>query len=220
MTDADPKSRLTAVLAHLTPQTDTDAPSSVPVGARFMEHAHDIRRRIAAEDREYDRLVHALITPIRDRLRRFPQRSLRPQTLLDLVQRWRFMACRDWRLDLDAELDKARVSLIEHRLVAGVMRKKGDPAWVGIEEDLAVIRVELLVNRSSAHLESHCVATFSQHAIARRLQRHPDGSIESLMHDNINLLAVAVSGEPLDRRGRRRLARQSDQPDRRGERHP
>jgi hypothetical protein len=118
------------------------------------------------------------------------------QTLIDLVQCWRFMAPRDWRLSLDAKLDKGRALLIEHRLVAGCMRRAGDPNWVGIEEDFAIIRVELLVNRSSAHLESHCIATFSLHAIARRLQRHPDGSVESLMHD-INLVAQAVSGEPL-----------------------
>jgi hypothetical protein len=114
--------------------------------------------------------------------------------LVDLIQRWRYMPCRNWRLDLDAKLDKARASLIDHRLVAGVMRRKDDPAWVGIEEDLAVIRVELLVDRNRAHLESHCVATLSLHAIARRLQRAQDGSVEALLHD-IALAAEGACGE-------------------------
>ena len=173
---------------------DADIPLA-PVTPAFYDRAHDLRRSIAAEDSEYDLIVVQLIEPVRDRLRRFPHRSLRPQMLIDLIQRWSYMPCRNWRIGLDAKLDKARATLIEHRLVAGVMRRKDDPAWVGIEEDLAVIRVELLVNRSSAHLESHCVATFSLHAIARRLQRAQDGSVEALLHDNINLVVEAASSE-------------------------
>jgi hypothetical protein len=167
---------------------DADIPTA-PVTPAFYDRAHDLRRSIAAEDSEYDLIVVQLIEPVR-----FPHRSLRPQMLIDLIQGWRYMPCRNWRIGHDAKLDKARASLIEHRLVAGVMRRKDDPAWVGIEEDLAVIRVELLVNRSSAHLESHCVATFSLHAIARRLQRAQDGSIEALLHD-IDLVAEAASSE-------------------------
>jgi hypothetical protein len=68
---------------------------------------------------------------------------------------------RDWRLSLDAKLDKGRALLIEHRLVAGCMRRGGDPNWVGIEEDFAVIHVQLNVNRSYAHLASRCIATIS-----------------------------------------------------------
>jgi hypothetical protein len=81
--------------------------------------------------------------------------------LVDLIQRWRFIAPRDWRLSLDAKLDKACATLIEHRLAAGYMRRKDDPNWVGIEEDLAVIHVQLNVNRSYAHLASRCIATIS-----------------------------------------------------------
>jgi hypothetical protein len=210
---------MSAVLDQVAVSTDTYTPA---VGAQWMGQARDIRRRIAAEDTQYDRLVAALVAPVKDRLHRFPHRSLRQQMLVDLVQRWRFMAPRDWRLDLDAKLDKACATLIEHRLVAGVMRRKDDPNWVGIEEDLAIIRVELLVNRSSAHLESHCIATFSLHAIARRLQRHPDGSVESLMHDPCRRgrLRGAPDGrrglQGDDRRARRRLARSRHQPDRSG----
>jgi hypothetical protein len=174
---------------------DADA-SAGPVGAEYFGKARDLRSRIVAEDSEYDLLVVQLIEPVHDRLRRFPHRSLRPQMLIDLIAHWRYMPCRNWRIDLDAKLDKARASLIEHRLVAGVTRRKDDPAWVGIEEDLAVIRVELLVDRNRAHLESHSVATFSLHAIARRLQRAQDGSIEALMHD-IALAIDAASGDAL-----------------------
>lgn len=102
--------------------------------------------------------------------------------LVDLIQRWRFMPCRNWRLSITARLDKARASMIEHRLVAGYLRHPDDPNWVGMEDDVAVIRVELDVNRSRAHLESKCVAAISLHALARRLQRHPDGATEALMH--------------------------------------
>ena len=116
----------------------------VPIGAEYWGKARDMRRRIAVEDREYDRLVDVLIQPVKERLRRCPGRSLRPEMLIDLVQSWRFMSCRDWRLSLDASLEKHRASLIEHRLVAGTMRRPDDPDWRGLEEDLACVRVELL----------------------------------------------------------------------------
>jgi hypothetical protein len=177
------------VLDELAASSDIEAP--VPV--EFYGRARDMRRCIAIEDGQYDATVDVLIEPVRDRLARYPQRSLRQEMLIDLVQGWRFMACRDWRLSLDARLAKSRASLTEHRLVAGVMRRRGDPNWHGIEEDLAIIRADLKINRGSAHLESRCVATLSLHAIARRLQRHPDGSIEAVLFD-VNLIAQAAGG--------------------------
>ena len=164
------------------------------IGREFYGRARDIRRKVAAEDRIYDATIDVLIEPVRDRLRRFPHRSLRKEMLVDLVQSWRFMPCRDWRLDLSARLDRTRAALTEYRLVAGVMRRKDDPNWVGLEQDVALIRVQLDVSRHVVHLESRCVATLSLHAIARRLQRHPDGSIEALLHD-VLLVAQAASGE-------------------------
>jgi hypothetical protein len=113
-----------------------------------------------------------------------------------VVQGWRFMDCRDWRLSLSAKLDKGRASLIEHRLVAGHMRRKDDFAWRGIEDDIAAIAVQLDVNRNAVHIESRCLATLSLHAIGRRLQRGQDGSMEALLHD-INLAVVAASGDLL-----------------------
>lgn len=168
--------------------------TGLPVGREFYGRARDIRRQITAEDLVYDATVDALMAPVGDRLRRFPKRSLRPEMLAGLIQSWRFMDCRDWLLDLSARLDKARASLTEHRLVAGVMRRAGDPNWTGIEDDLAAVHVQLDVDRNRVHLESRCVATFSLHAIARRLERHPDGSLAALMFD-INLAVVAASGE-------------------------
>jgi hypothetical protein len=116
--------------------------------------------------------------------------------------------------------------LTEHRLVAGVMRRKDDPNWVGIEEDVALIKLQLDVDRNRAHLESRCVATLSLHAIARRIQRHQDGSTESLMHEHQPARPGGVrrarggrrlSGD--DRCGRRRMARQGHSPAPREGRH-
>jgi len=56
------------------------------------------------------------------------------------------------------------------------------------------MRVVLLINRSSAHLESRCLATLSLHAVARRLQRAQDGSTAALLHD-VLLVARAAGGE-------------------------
>jgi hypothetical protein len=177
------------VLDELAATIEADAPAPV----EFLARARDMRQRIVIEDGQYDATIDALIEPVRDRLARYPQRSLRQEMLIDLVQGWRYMACRDWRLDLDAKLAKGRASLVEHRLVAGVMRRKGDPNWTRIAEDVALIKVRLDVDRNRAHLESRCIATLSQHALARRLQRHPDGSVEAVLYD-VNLIAQAASG--------------------------
>lgn len=172
---------------------DSVTAPAVPLGAQWLGLARDLRRRVAAEDAQYDAAIQELIAPIRDRLRRFPHRSLRPEMLVDLVQGWRFLPYRDWRLSCDAKLDRHRAELVEHRVVAGASRRLDDPAWTGREDDLAVIRVELMVNRSDARLASRCVVTLSLHALARRLQRHPDGSAEALLAD-IALAADAASG--------------------------
>jgi hypothetical protein len=151
--------------------------------AEFFGKARDLRRRVAAEDPVFDATVDALLGPVRDRRRRFPHRSLRQETLINLVQSWRFMPCRDWRLDLTARLDKGKASLCEYRLVAGEMRKPNDPNWLGHEDDVAAIKIDMAISGASVHLLSYCVTTFSLHALARRYQRGADSSDEALLHD-------------------------------------
>jgi hypothetical protein len=106
------------VLDDVADPVGTAAPT---VDRAFFGRARDILRRIAAEDKLCDAAIARLIEPARDRLRRYPNRNLRPEMLARLFQGWCFMDCRDWRLSLDAKLDKGRASLVEHRLVAGVM---------------------------------------------------------------------------------------------------
>lgn len=181
------------MLEQTTAQAAALAPPVPAVGAQWLGLARDLRRRVGVEDVLYDQTVAELIAPLKERLRRYPNRSLRPEMLATLVQSWRFMAPRDWRLDLDAKLDKHRLALVEHRLVAGRMRPLDDPGWIGFEHDVAVIRIELRVNRSTAQLASRCVAAFSLHAVARRLQRGLDGDIAAVLHD-MQLVAQAARG--------------------------
>jgi hypothetical protein len=150
--------------------------------------------RIGIENRRYDAAISALVEPVRDRLRRFPNRSLRPEALSALVTGWRFMPPRNWRLSITPKLDRKRAAIVEHRLCAGLLRRPNDPTWTGVESDIAVVRVQLEVDRSTAFVTSRCIATFSLHSVARRLQRHPDGSTEALMHD-IHPGAAAACGE-------------------------
>ena len=173
----------------------TDAHASVSVSTEARGRARDIRRQIEREDAEYDRTILALLQPARDRLKRFPRRSLRPETLVDLIEGWRHLDARDWRLDLNAELERTRAALVERRLVAGHTRHaNGVDQWEATEADIAAVEIALLIDHSTLHLRSRCLATFSQHAIARRLQRHADGSVEALLHD-IAVVADAAAGE-------------------------
>ena len=149
---------------------------TVPISTAARGQARDIRRQIEREDAAYDRTILALLQPARDRLKRFPRRSLRPAMLVDLIEGWRHLDARDWRLDLNAELERTRAALVERRLVAGHTRHaNGVDQWEATEADIAAVEIALLIDRSTLHLRSRCLATFSQHAIARRLQRHADG---------------------------------------------
>jgi hypothetical protein len=158
-----------------------DAPPRVPVGAQWTGLARDIRRRIVAEDRLYDAALRRLTAPLRERLRRYPGRCLRQQMLADIVTGWLNLPCRDWRLSCDARLDAKRASVVEVRLVAGTLQRED---WDGSEDDLGIQEMHLDVDRARVSLDGRCLATLSLHAIARRLQRHPDGSIESLLHEH------------------------------------
>jgi hypothetical protein len=180
------------VLDQISASADVYEPT--PIGAEFFGRARDLRRRIAAEDAQYDASVKELIEPIRDRLRRYPRRSPRPEMLAALVQSWRFMPCRDWRLDLSAKLDKHRVTLTERRLIASLLKPNDDPDWRGVEQDVGVVVVRMSVDRHRAELATRCVATLSLHALARRFQRGQDGDVAAVLHD-INLAASAASGE-------------------------
>jgi hypothetical protein len=74
------------------------------------------------------------------------------------------------------------------------VRPTDDPDWQGgMEPDIGVVVVRMEVDRNAAQLVSRCIVTFSLHAVARRLQRHPDGSIEAVLYD-FNLAAQAASG--------------------------
>jgi hypothetical protein len=110
--------------------------------------------------------------------------------LADIVTGWLNLPCRDWRLSCDARLDAKRASVVEVRLVAGTLQRED---WDGSEDDLGIQEMHLDVDRARVSLDGRCLATLSLHAIARRLQRHPDGSIESLLHD-IGLIATAARG--------------------------
>jgi hypothetical protein len=93
------------------------------------------------------------------------------------------MQPRDFRLDLEARLSKGRAALCEYRIVAGEGRKPDDPSWIGHEDDIAAIRINLDVKGASVTLRSRCVATFSLHALARRYQRARDSDDAAVLMD-------------------------------------
>ena len=67
-------------------------------GARFGK-ARDLRRRVEREDVKFFPAINRLIAPIDARLRKFPERKMRSEMLADLIQSWRFLDCRDFRLN-------------------------------------------------------------------------------------------------------------------------
>ena len=102
--------------------------------------------------------------------------------LAHLIQSWRFMDCRDFRLNLDAKLERTRCALVERRVFAGRTRFL-EADWDGEEPDVAVTEISLSIDGNRFNLRSQILCTFSIHAVARRLQRAQDGSDAALLHD-------------------------------------
>ena len=161
---------------------DQLAVRAVPVGAEFFGKARDLRRRVAHEDAKFFPAINRLIAPIDARLRKFPERKMRPEMLSDLIQSWRFLDCRDFRLNLDAKLERTRCTLVERRVFAGRTRFL-DADWDGEEPDVAVTEISLSIDGNRFNLGSRILCTFSMHAVARRLQRAQDGSDAALLQD-------------------------------------
>ena len=127
---------------------DQLAVRAVPVGAEFFGKARDLRRRVAHEDAKFFPAINRLIAPIDACTCAFPERKMRPEMLADLIQSWRFLDCRDFRLNLDAKLERTRWStLVERRVFAGRTRFL-DADWDGEEPDVAVTEISL--SRSTA----------------------------------------------------------------------
>ena len=146
---------------------DQLAVRAVPVGAEFFGKARDLRRRVEREDAKFFPAINRLIAPIDGRLRRFPERKMRPEMLADLIQSWRLLGCRDFRLNLDAKLERTRCALVERRVFAGRMRFL-DADWDGEEPDVAVTAINLSIDGNRFNLHSRILCTFSMHCSGRR----------------------------------------------------
>jgi hypothetical protein len=148
--------------------------------------ARDFRKRAAAEDLRYVSTIERLIAPLSVRMKRYPRRRVRPETLAALVEGWRFMDARNFRLDLTAKMDRTSVLLTELRVCASQMQRA---EWDSPEHDLSIHEVGLLINGTrDALMQTRCVACFSIHSIARYLQRHAEADGE----DSALLWAMAL----------------------------
>lgn len=178
------------MLEQLTAQVEASPPTPV-VPREFYGRARDIRRQIEREDATYDAAINRLTDPVRARLQRFPHRSLRQETLNAVITGWMNTEPHDWRLSIDGKLDKRRASLRERRISAGRLYRA---EWNGGDEpDIGVTEVMLTIDRHIVRVHARCLCTFSLHAVARRLQRGADGSLEALVRD-IDLGAQAACG--------------------------
>jgi hypothetical protein len=157
------------------------APVSISTEARGR--ARDLRRRVEREDDAYINTIHRLIEPVQERLRRYPQRKVRPEMIAALIERWRFMDSRDFRTHIEARLERTRASLTERRVAAGKLRPT-DPDWQGDgEPDVSISEFNVQVDGSRFRVRSRLCCTFSLHALARRYQRHPDCDDAAVLHD-------------------------------------
>ena len=161
----------------------------MPVGAEFFGQARDLRRRVLLEDEQLGRVMHAAMAPIYERLRRYPERALRPELLVELARRWR-AAPGVFRLGFDVQHDRTMAVLTERRLSAGKMERLDDPEWHGTEQAIAIVLTEFLAWKAKTKMRETPLALFSLHAIARRLQR-----AAALCTDAMLISDMALVGE-------------------------
>jgi hypothetical protein len=150
------------------------------------------------DDKAFITVMERLVDPVRVRLKRCPNRKLRLELLIDLERRWRCDMPTRFRLSYSAKLDSGWGEIAERRVTAGQTRRINDPEWRGLEDDVSIVETQLLAMPGRFRLHSTTLCTFSQHAVARRLQRGVGADDEALLTDLALVAAIDVDQVPAD----------------------
>jgi hypothetical protein len=183
---------------HRRTMSSAPPPSSERIGAEAVGRARDFRRRVMTDDTAFITVMERLVEPVRVRLKRYPNRKLRRELLIDLERQWRCGVPTRFRLSYSAKLDSGWGEIAERRVTAGQTRRINDPEWRGLEDDVSIVETQLLAMPGRFRLHSTTLCTFSQHAVARRLQRGVGIDDEALITDLAVVAAIDVDQVPAD----------------------
>ena len=152
------------------------------VPAEFVGRARVLRDAIVAEDEPTGRLVTALMAPLPDRIKRRCNPIPRAATLKAVAHAWRHDMPPKSRLALDVRLERKSLRIHEMRLSSSVYKSA---AWTDDDYESGLVILGITLEAWAFHytFTTCTIAHVSQHAIARRLQRSPDGSEGAIVRD-------------------------------------
>jgi hypothetical protein len=147
--------------------------------------------RIKQSDDNYVRTASLLCEPVRDRLKRYPRRTVRDDMLFDLAQGFRKLQP-DWRLVLDiARAEKRHFELVDYRLSSS---EWFDDRWVEPEwqSSIAICKVTVEVDAHGVEAKTIVLVNLSYHALGRWFERTQHYDYTALLTDLRPLIASAA----------------------------
>jgi hypothetical protein len=163
---------------------DLDTRPSIEATGR----ARAFRNRVADENARYLAASWRMVEPIQARIRKFPLRNFRPETLRSFERAWRNDMPQEFSIELATEWPRHGLIVTERRIGVAEFHDEG---WrEGYQEpEISIGVVCVTLNRRTAKVQFTTKAIVSLPALARRVQWGWDSSDAALIRD------IAVLGE-------------------------
>jgi hypothetical protein len=165
-------------------------PSIEHVGA-----ARAFRMRVADENDRYLAASWRMVEPIQARIKRFPLRNFRIETLRSFERAWRNDMPQTFSIDYEVEWPRHGLTVTERRIGVAEFRDDGwRPDYMEPEVSIGVVTVTL--NRKTATVKFSTKAIISLPALARRCQWGWDSSDAALIRDLVEVSTFDVTAIP------------------------
>jgi hypothetical protein len=164
-------------------------PDRVP--SEFLGRARDLRRRLAACEATVEPAMHEALAQLQRRLKRYPDRPLRRELLIDAARDWRQLPPFS-RVKCSIDIREARQPMFADVRLSPSAYKGLD--WVGdAEPGLAVMLIEAGIANGTMMLVATPVAIVLLHCLARRYQRAPARADDATIIVEIGKLTFGYS---------------------------
>lgn len=164
------------------------------IPAQFRGLARQLWREVTAEDQVFLPAFDHITAPVRQRVRKHPNRDLRDGTLNLLANQWAALPD-DFRIVMRSRIDRRgrRGDIVDLRMRPSRLIIEGDNAWDELALDICSLCVDFPLRPDSRAPQT--LASIGFHALGRRFQRCPDHSRDALMTDFAKLVAANVNDE-------------------------
>jgi hypothetical protein len=159
-----------------------DLAASAKPSAESYGKARAFRDRVGDENEQYIAASHKMMAPIDTRIRRYPLRNFRPETLKQFEREWRVNMPQEFSIDLTTEWVKHGVTITETRIAVAEFHDDGwSEDYFEPEVSIGTVKVEL--GRMVARVMFCTSAIFSLRALAERIRWGWDNSDAALIRD-------------------------------------